>query len=177
MRFAIGSTNPTKTNALIAVLSEYEEYRDCAVHSFAVQSGVSEQPKSLEEIIVGARNRAREAYTANGIAVGLESGLFPVPLAKSGMMVTTACVLYDGHAFHLGLSSAFECPSKVVDMVHEDGVDLNKAFHECGLTDDPKLGHRGGAIGVLTKGHVTRSEYMMQAIRLALIHLQNPELY
>lgn len=169
--------NPSKVTALIMVLSEYPEFSKCPVHSFEVHSGVSEQPKSLDEIVTGARNRARNAYTSDGMAVGLESGLFQVPLTKTGMMVITACALFDGKEYHLGLSSAFECPQKALRLVLEEGVDLNRAFHQAGLTDDPKLGNGGGIIGVLTKGHVTRSEYMMQAIRLALVHIQNPELY
>lgn len=177
MRFAIGSMNPSKVSALIGVLGEYAEFKGSDVHARAVRTGVSEQPKSLEEIISGARNRAQHAFMNCDFSIGLESGLFPVPFVKTGMLVTTACVLFDGNEFHLGLSSAFECPEEVIALVRDEAMDLNRAFHQSGLTDNPKLGNSGGVIGVLTKGHVTRSEYMMQAIRLALIPLQNHELY
>ena len=177
VHLVIGSTNPTKIAALSNVLLEYEEFCDCTVHSCSVASGVPDQPKTLEEIISGAQNRARAAFVSADLSVGLESGLFSVPYTKTGMLVTTACVIYDGTDFHLGLSSAFECPEKVIALVRESKLDLNRAFHLSGLTDNPKLGHEGGAIGVLTKGHVTRAQYMMQAIRVALIHIQNKELY
>lgn len=177
MRFSIGSKNPSKIAALQTVLSEYPEYSESAIVSIAAHSGVADQPKSLEEILTGASNRAREAFVHGGISVGLESGLFPVPVVATGMLVTTACMLYDGKTFYPGLSSCFECPEKVIAFVREGTMDLNQAFRLAGLTENPKLGHEVGAIGVLSKGHVTRSAYMMQAIRNALIHLQNPELY
>lgn len=177
MHFSIGSTNPAKIAALTTVLCEYEEFCKSSIHSCSVESGVPDQPKSLEEIISGAQNRARAAFQSADYSIGLESGLFTVPQAKTGMLVTTACVIYDGTDFHLGLSSAFECPEKVIALVRESTIDLNRAFHVSGLTDNPKLGYEGGAIGVLSKGHVTRAQYMMQAIRVALIHLQNRDLY
>ncbi len=181
MYFVIGSTNPSKICALTEVLVEYDEFKHASLSSVKTASGVSEQPMSLEEICLGARNRAYEAFHSRAGAadygVGLESGLILVPGTKTGMMATSACMIYDGVVFAPGLSSAFECPAKVIRLVKEGGLDLNRAFHDAGLSNNLKLGNEGGAIGELSKGHVSRSQYMMQAIRMALIHLQNPELY
>jgi len=50
---------------------------------------------------------------------------------------------------------------------------MNQAFSRAGLTNNPKLGSQEGAVGLLTKGRLTRKEYTKQAIRTALIHLEN----
>jgi inosine/xanthosine triphosphatase len=144
-------------------------------------SGVSEQPKSLDEIITGAKNRAKGAFEhrSGGITwgFGIESGLFEVPHTKTGIMDICACVIYDGTDYHVGLSSAFECPPKVVELVHSQRMDLNDAFKSIGLTDNPKLGNAEGAVGLLTKNRVTRLDYIKQAIMMAMIHLENAEMY
>lgn len=177
MKIGVGSTNKVKVNAVKEVIADYEMFKDAEVVSVEASSSVADQPLSLQETITGAKNRAKAAYTGNNYGVGLESGLFDVPETKTGMMDTCACVIYDGKDFHIGLSSCFEYPIKVTKMVKQGTHDITQAFNEHKLSDDPKLGAAEGAIGLLTKGKVNRLAYTKQAIIMALIHLENPELY
>lgn len=55
MDVAVGSTNPVKQRAVERVLEEFAG----SVVAVAVDSGVSEQPSSVEETVAGARNRSR----------------------------------------------------------------------------------------------------------------------
>ena len=64
----IASTNQVKVNALKEVLSDFE------VISIGVNSGVDSQPKSDEETIQGAINRAK-ALPNDGLRFGLEAGV------------------------------------------------------------------------------------------------------
>ena len=177
MRIGVGSTNKVKVNAVRETVADYEMFRDVEVVSVETSSGVSDQPLSLQETITGAKNRARAAYAGNEYGVGLESGLFDVPETKTGMMDTCVCAIYDGKEFHIGLSSCFESPIKITEMVKQGTHDITQAFNEHKLSDDPKLGAAEGAIGLLTKGKVNRLAYTKQAIVMALIHLENPHLY
>ncbi len=186
MLIRIGSLNPVKIAALRELLPEYPFLAGAVVAAVDVPSHVSAQPKSLDETVRGAVNRAREAFWAgpacdhlgHALGVGIESGLMVVPYSRTGYLDVCACVVYvermavPEHA--LGLSSAFECPAEVVRLMVEEGLDMNQAFGRAGLTRKKQLGSEEGAIGVLTRGRVDRKEYTKQAIRMALIHLERP---
>jgi inosine/xanthosine triphosphatase len=177
MKINIGSKNRVKIDALTEILKEYPDFLDAEIISKDVDTGVSHQPKSLDETIMGAMSRAKNCFGDCDYSVGLESGLMKVPETKTGYMDTTACAIYDGKHFHLGLSSCFEYPPKVVKYVLENNAELSDAFRELGFTKKAKIGEEEGIIGVLTKGKLVRKEYTKQAIRMGLIHLENKDLY
>ncbi len=177
MKINIGSKNKAKIDALKEILKEYPDLSDAEVIFKDVDTGVSDQPKSLEETIDGAMKRATNCFKDCDFSVGLESGLMKVPETKTGYMDTTACAIYDGKNFHLGLSSCFEYPPKVVKYILENNKNVSEAFLDLGLTENSKLGADNGAIGILTKERLDRKEYTKQAIRTALIHLENKDLY
>ncbi len=173
----VGSKNPQKVEAVREVLNEYTDFKDSIVIGIEASSDVSDQPKSMDETIQGAMNRAKNCFSDCNYSVGLESGLMKVPNTKTGYMDVTCCVIFDGKEFHLGLSSAFEYPINVTKSVFDEGIDINQAFFKNGLTKNEKLGSAEGAIGYLTKGRIKRKDYTKQAIYMAMIHLENAELY
>lgn len=173
----IGSKNKVKINALKETVKNYDFLSKANINPIECDSEVHNQPKSLKETINGAKNRAKNAFKECDLSVGIEDGIFKVPYSKSGYMNITACAIFDGKKFHLGLSSAFEYPTKVTKMVFEKGLDINEAFNKAGLTKNPKLGSCEGAIGILTKGRYKRKDYTKQSIINALIHLDNRGLY
>jgi non-canonical (house-cleaning) NTP pyrophosphatase len=64
MIIAIGTTNPIKIQAVEEVLRNYLQFQQANIQSFSAPSEISEQPLSLEETILGAKNRARNAFNA-----------------------------------------------------------------------------------------------------------------
>ena len=177
MKINVGSKNEIKVSAVREVIVNYPFLSNTDISAIEVPSGVSEQPKSLEETIQGAINRAKGAFQDCDISFGIESGIMSVPHTKTGYMDFCACAIYDGKEHHIGLSSAFEYPIKVTKLIIEQGLDANQAFYKSGLTTNVKIGSAEGAIGMLTKGRVTRKDYTKQAILMALIHLENPDLF
>ena len=177
MKINVASNNPVKVEAVKEIIKSYDFLKKAEVKGLNVNSEVSEQPKSLEETVQGAINRAMSAFDNCRYSFGIESGLMRVPQTKTGNMDFCVCAIYDGVEYHLGLSCAFEFPIKVTQMIHELGIDANEAFYRCGLTQDKKIGSSDGAIGMLTKGRITRKDYTKQAIQMALIHLENSHLY
>src|SRR3989339_288495 len=177
MKINIGSKNKNKIEALREILKDYPDFCSTRVVSMEVSSDISAQPKSLDETIKGAMNRARNAFDDCDYSFGIESGLMNVPETKTGYMDFTCCAIYDGKKFHLGLSSAFEHPKVVMDQIFNNGLDASRAFHAAGLTDDTYIGYSEGIIGLLTKNRLTRKEYTKEAIRTALIHIENKNLY
>jgi inosine/xanthosine triphosphatase len=177
MRIKVGSKNPVKVGAVRDTLKDYELLRDSDISGIEVASGVSDQPRSLTEIVNGAVNRAKNAFSDCEYSFGIESGFVEVPGTKTGFMNVTACAIYNGTKCHLGLSSAFECPPVVTKMVLNEGMELDQAYYKAGLTDDRRLGYSGGVIKYLTRGRVTREDWIKESVRMALIHLENHELY
>ena len=177
MRINLGSKNNAKINALKEILKEYPDFEDAEVVAKDVSSGVPHQPKSLEETVDGAIKRARNSFNNCSYSVGLESGLMKVPHTKTGYMDTTVCAIYDGEKCHLGLSSCFEYPIKVLNYMLEKNENASNAFRQLGFTDKEYIGYEEGIIGVVTKNRLDRKEYTKQAIRTALIHLENKNLY
>jgi inosine/xanthosine triphosphatase len=174
MKIIIGTKNKAKIEAVEELIQDYDFLVGSKVEGISVESGISEQPLSLEETITGAMNRARASFSNCNYSVGLESGLMQVPGTKSGYMDFCACAIYDGEEFHLGLSSAWEFPNpEVMKLILDDGLDMSQAINKVGLTNNPQIGSEEGAIGILTKGRLVRKEYTKQAILTALIHLEN----
>ena len=180
MKIIIGTKNKAKVEAVMELVPEYPIFHDAEIIAVEVDSGVSDQPKGMEETIIGAQNRARKAYESvekASVGIGLESGIFSAPHTKTGFLDTTACVLFDGHEFHLGFSSCFEYPKKLIEIVEREGVNISQAAQKAGYSADDKLGSAEGMIGLLTKGRVNRKEYTKQAIITAMIHLENKDQY
>jgi inosine/xanthosine triphosphatase len=174
----VGTQNVAKVKAVIEVLKEYEMFKDAEIVPMKAESNISEQPLSLDETIQGAINRTKDAFKDCDYSIGIESGLMKVLQAKSGYLNICACVIFDGKNTHLGLSSGFEYPKIAIERMLKDHSNISAAYKSLGFTEHDKIGNTEGAIlGQLTKGRVTRAEYTKQAIRMALIHLENPELY
>lgn len=172
MKIKVGSTNKIKIQAVQEILLDYPDFKDAAIIGFDACSGISDQPQSLEETIRGAMNRAKDSFAACDYSFGLESGLMEVPHTKTGFMDICTCAIFDGQEYHLGLSSAWEAPQTVIAHIL-NGLDMNQAAVRAGLTDNEKLGSAEGLVGLLTKGRLTRKEYTKQAVRTAMIHLEN----
>src|SRR3989304_9718147 len=178
MKVIVGSKNEFKVSGVREILADYPEvFPELEVAGTGAVSSVPEQPKTIDEIVTGAKNRAKNAFQNCDYSIGIEGGFFESPHAKTGYFELQACAIYDGKNYHLGLSPAFECPPAVMKMILEDGLDLNQAMHRAGMTKNPEIGSAEGAIGILTRGRLNRKELSKEAIRVALIHLENPELY
>lgn len=173
MKIIVGSKNPSKIEAVKEIILEYPDLAGAEVSFSEADSGVSEQPLTLDETIQGAKNRAQAAYVGCEYSVGLESGLMPVAGTKTGYFDVCVCSIYDGRNYYVGLSSAWEFPNpKIVDYIIKDGLNMTEAVYKAGWTKNKQIGYAEGAIGILTKGRLTRKEYTKQALRTALIHLE-----
>lgn len=182
----VGSANRCKVAAVRAVIRNYPALADAEVTSFDVESGVSDQPMTLEETQHGANNRALAAWisgTQSGcdrtnksvtLSIGIESGIFMT--GGRAYDVCVCAVTENGTTTHVGMSCAFEIPPTVMDHVQR-GLNLAQASCEAGLSDNPKLGEAEGIIGILSQGRVTRQDYTAQAISCSLFFLNHPQLY
>ena len=172
MKIQVGSTNKIKIEAVEEILRDYPHLAGAEIRGIKVASDVSEQPKSLKEVVKGAMTRAKNAFFECNYSFGIESGFMEVPNTKTGFMDVSACSIYDGKEFYLGLSSAWEAPKEVVEQMISKNVTMNQAAFDVGLIKDIDNSSKEGLIDILTKGRLTRKEYTKEAIRTALIHLE-----
>lgn len=177
MKIGVGSKNKTKVGAVENLLKEYPMFSGAEVIGVAVQVEEFGHPKSLEETVAGAVDRAKQAYINHDYGFGIEGGLMKVPLTKSGYMEVAACAIYDGKQIHLGLSQACEWPKKAIEGILHQGLDGSQALKAAGFTNKEKLGEHEGLVGIFTGGRTNRTEYNKGAIMMALVHLENPDHY
>lgn len=171
-KIIVGSKNKAKVDAVAEILADYPHLSGAIVEGVEVASGVNSQPKSLEETVQGAVNRARAAFNECDFSVGIESGLIEVPHSKSGYMDVCACVFFDGTNPVVGLSSAWEFHDPTIFRTIVEGEnEMTDVLVARGLFDHPSMRAGQGAVGLATNGRVDRKEFTKQGLRMALIHL------
>ncbi len=174
MKIIVGSKNKVKIDAVSESLLDYDCMTNLEIVGIHANSGVSEQPLTLDETVQGAINRATEAFNAGGdYGFGIESGLMHVPRTQSGYMDMCICAIADKDDVYIGMSSAWEFPdSEVSKSIIYDGLDMSQACVKHGLTNDSDVGRKGGAINIVTNGRLNRKEYTKEAVRNAMIHIE-----
>jgi inosine/xanthosine triphosphatase len=180
----IGSNNPTKINATKQAFQYY--FRNFELFNIKTDSGVSNQPIGLKEILKGALKRAtlarlfliKDLGKLNGIyGVGIEAGLVKIPHTSTGYMDFQFCAIIDDMGrSSLGSGIAFEYPEHVINQLksnkHEEiGNIIGK------LACNENLKNETGAISYLSKGILERTEILTQAVICALLPWANPEAY
>jgi len=180
MNIYIGSLNQVKIDTVQEVFALYELLQDANIIGVDVSSKVPAQPKTQEETMWGARNRAYGAFVNNAyLSIGLESGIFEAPgwEREKTYMDHTVCVIYDGEHDYIGFSPAFRLPKQMNKLVFEQQIDLDQATQQMGLTIEERVGRTQGLIGILTRGIMDRKAYMKPALIMALAAWQNKEIY
>ncbi|WP_456421241.1 inosine/xanthosine triphosphatase [Thermococcus sp.] len=176
MRIAVGSTNPTKVLAVESVMGRI--YGNVEVFGVEVESGVSDQPIGIGEITRGAINRAKRALKKGNadLGVGIEAGIYEFPGTLTGYLDIQVCAVASPDGLvTLGHGPGFEYPPVVIRRILEEGVEAGIAMGE--LVNDLELKKKVGAIGVLSKGLLTRKELNETAVLMAMIPRLNLELW
>ncbi len=167
LRVAVGSKNPVKVEG---VRRAYEFlHLEAEVFPVEASSKVSRQPRSLEETVKGALNRAFDALTKTGAdqGVGVESGLMHVPYINRIVDVTVAVIVDKNSRISVGLSPGFEIPPPFVRKLYGEDTELEEIV--ASVTGEPNIGEKGGFISFLTYGKYERVELVRQAVIMALI--------
>lgn len=144
-------------------------FRDVDVRSLEVPSGVAPSPQG-DECFVGARNRAEAAReNASSLSVpcdyfvGIEGGMLNLHDRWFGFSVT--CILDTGARVGYGTSPLFELPRAFTQRVLE-GTELGVVISR--ETGDATFAERRGAVGLLTRGLLTREKAHEYGVLAAL---------
>lgn len=190
LRVVVGSRNPVKVEAARLGVERAFPGAEVEVRGVAVPSGVPDQPMDDEETRRGARGRADAAIRAVPEAdfwVGMEGGLDELRTATNHDPDRDRLFAYAWVAVRrrgpggtdvprLGESRTanFELPPRVVELVR-GGMELGEADdHVFGRSDSKS---EEGAVGLLTRGLVTRAELYAPAVLLALVPFLRRDLF
>jgi inosine/xanthosine triphosphatase len=170
----IASNNPVKIRAVQGGFQRMFPGAHFEFQTIAVPSGVSVQPATDRETLLGATNRAVNAASKIPNAdfwVGVEGGI-----EADGDEVTAFAWVVVKSPLILGKArtSAFYLPTKVVELIRQG--------KELGDADDIVFGRmnskqENGAIGILTGDVIDRAQAYEMAVILALVPFKNPDLY
>ena len=167
MIVAIGSTNKAKIDGVIEAYKLFNI--DVEVIPIKVSSGISHQPKSLEETVKGAVNRALNALKLvenADEAVGIESGLIMMPIINRFIDITVAIIMDRRGRLSAGLSPGFEIPSIFIREIFTSNKELEElAVKVSGIEN---IGEHGGFISYLTYNKISRKELTKLAVIMAL---------
>lgn len=172
MKIVVASENPVKIRAVETGFKAY--FRDVEVESVVAGSGVSDQPLTDKETLLGARNRATEARKKIRDAdfwVGIEGG---VQAEDNGLAAFAWIVIYGAGKKGEARTATFMLPQKVSHLV-AGGLELGTANDLIFRESNTK--QKNGAVGLLTRNQVDRTELYRQAVVLALIPFVNSGLY
>lgn len=173
MNVFVGSTNPVKINAVTIAISE--EFPEAKVIGLEVKSGVSSQPRSDEETRKGAINRAQAALDTaplelrnsdkNSIlGVGLEGGVFEDESGELWSTVWVCVVDSDGNHYE-SCGARFKIPQLIAKPI-KDGGEMGPVVDK--IIGGPSVRQSGGAIGVITKNFIDRTEEYTIIAKMAL---------
>lgn len=187
----VGTQNPPKLEATRAAVDAYAP--GVQVEGVDVESGVPEQPVGFEEIVKGARTRARAAFESGAceLAVGIEDGLVRIDALGDDLVNVGAAAVTDGRRVSVGLSSGFAYPPGCSHRAADERIAIGGLFDELmrevepmddagetvdsGDTTPSAMGE--GNIGRLTRGVLPRAEYGRHAVLCALVRFLHPALY
>ncbi len=171
----IGSENPVKIACTrIGFHEVFEDTSDFEFIGKSVPSGVSDQPMTNEETLLGAKNRAgslKKLFPEGDFYVGIEGG---IQTRDEEMEAFAWIVIYGKNIVGKAQTSTFSLPRKIVDLIHQ-GVELGHADDIVFRRNNSKQGN--GAVGILTNNVIDRAEYYRHAVILALIPFINKSLY
>ena len=201
----VGSANPVKIRAVQEGLKAAYHSNDKGssgigniffdVYGTNTLSGVSLQPFTSKETKQGAYNRAKNLYVAyferHGyyphLSVGIEGGVCVedddwVPPQRGnnneGSFPPLQCfawvVVFDGRNYGSARSASFALPTTICKLLHE-GMELGKADDMVFSRSNSSRGN--GTVGHLTGDVISRVDFYVPAVILALIPLLHQELY
>lgn len=151
----VGSKNNVKLSACKLVLNDFE------VIGYNSNSKVSSQPKTDEETITGAINRAKD-IPYEGIRIGLEAGVHKC--MDNLYLVNWGVLIDENNNIYIAGGTRIPLPRFVEEKIYSTNMELAEIMDEYFNTIDIK--HNEGAVGVFTSGQVKRVDIFIHIVKL-----------
>jgi inosine/xanthosine triphosphatase len=148
---------------------------ECEIVGISVPSGVSNMPMSFDEIVIGAKNRAKAALESldADYGVGLEGGLDDTDFGTF-LMGFVAIIDRSGRWGYSGGEGLY-MPEKIVRMVKESGRELGEVMDEIRGQENTK--QHDGCVGYFTDNLIDREKSFEYPTICALSRFTKRELF
>jgi inosine/xanthosine triphosphatase len=170
----IGSENPVKITCTEKAFRTVFPGLEFDFIGKSVDSMVSNQPMSDHETYRGAWNRAenlKKVYSDGDYWVGIEGGIEEM---RESMHAFAWMVIINQEISGEARTATFPLPEKIKFLVKQ-GIELGHADDLLFQRSNSK--QKDGAVGILTRGIIDRTNYYEHALVLALIPFLNKPLY
>lgn len=171
MKIALGTVSELKIRAAKAALFKLDIKAE--IIPLKTPSGIANQPFGIEEISLGAKNRAIGALEQSGadISLGVESGLIKNDELGCWLEVAVAVVYTKDGSTYLAYSTAYPVPTWVVESVRENHSEMGEFIKRINpeAEKDP--------LKYFSNGYLKREEVLSQAILCAFMEWVNPGKY
>lgn len=151
----VGTLNNAKVNACKEVLKDYD------VIPMKSDSKVSNQPKTDEETITGAYNRAL-GLPKDGLRIGLEAGV-QMHLGKLFLVNWGVLIDEDDNVFYAG-GTRIELPEYLRYGIFEERKEMADIMGERYQNHDIRF--EQGAIGIFTNNQIKRIDIFIHIVKL-----------
>jgi inosine/xanthosine triphosphatase len=173
-KIVIASHNPVKIEATRQGFQAMFPGEVFQIKALSAPSGVSDQPMSSQETMIGATNRARGAQIQHQKAdfwVGIEGG---VEAQGDDLAAFAWIVILSSNLIGKSRTGTFFLPAPVAKLIRQ-GKELGEAddiiFHQSNSKQ------ANGAIGILTADIIDRTALYKHAVILALVPFKSPDLF
>lgn len=169
-RVLVASQNEVKAEATKSAFETFLGHEAIVMLSTQkINSGVSDQPLSLEETALGALNRIASIKKEQGYAyyVAIEGGTYKVEIGSKTHWFESACAVIQKHDTDpsIAYGPAYPVPDNLAGHI-EKGLDLNQAMElETGIKE---IGSSVGFNGWLTDNQIDRKTASAEAVLMAL---------
>jgi inosine/xanthosine triphosphatase len=170
----IASGNPVKINTAKLAFEKFFPEEQFEFIGIPAESGVSDQPMSNAETMLGAKNRVINAILKDGSAdfyVGMEGGVEDI---DNQLFSYSWIIVSDKSKQGIGKSASFKLPPKITELI-KGGMELGDADQVVFGVENSK--QKMGAIGLLSKGVVNRTDLYVTPTMFALLPFINKQLY
>lgn len=180
-RILVASLNPVKIAATLTAFTTMFPTDTFLATGISVPSGVPAQPLTSATTRLGAYNRALAARLSPqppntpgpyDFFIGLEGGLEPFPPSPSELESFAWVVVLDAQGrVGKARTAGYFLAEETSRLILERGMELGQAEDVVWGVEGTRV--KGGSVGLLTGGVVTREGYYAQAVVLALVGWRN----
>jgi len=165
MKVIVGSTNPTKLEAVKQALKIVWPDREFSFDTLDAPSGVNEQPLSEQETIKGATNRAQFGLDNSDAdyGVGIEGGMYHID--EQWFVSDWVVIINRAGQKGIGGTSRYPIPQSISQHIDEN-YDLSAVLEK--KHGYKNIGKLDGYAGLTTNNHITRTASNRDATVIAL---------
>lgn len=168
MKIIIWTQNKAKTKAILDASKKCVYFKDpVEIIWVSAESWVSDQPRSIDETILWAQNRAhnlKDNWNTGDYYIWIEWGIHKI--LDKVYLFWVIYILNNHEESHLGMSSFIEVPAQIAQRVYENNEELWPVQAE--LCWDADINHKWGSFGLWSDDTITRSRAFEDAFYCAI---------